>query len=129
MLLVLLMLWFPLYTGAAAAMVVCKQTSAGPAETAASNPAASAHAMHTQHGADGQQHGADAQHHGDPAKQHDHYSAKDCNQCGLCHVACAPWIGSAAAHSFAGESQQYTLLDLNAYRSNLAPPSSRPPAS
>ena len=121
-LLVLLMLWFPLYTGAAAAMVVCKQTPAGPAKTVASDPAASAHAMHAQHG-------ADARHHGEPAKQHDHYSAKDCNQCGLCHVACAPWIGSAAAHSFAGEPQQYTLLDLNAFRSNLAPPSSRPPAS
>ena len=121
-LLVLLMLWFPLYTGAAAAMVVCKQTLTAPAEAVVSSPAASAHAMHMQHGADAQQHG-------EPAQQHDHYSAQDCNQCGLCHVACAPWIGSAMALSFAGEPQQYTSLDLSAFRSNLAPPSSRPPAS
>ena len=121
--LVLLMLWFPFYTGAAAAMVVCKQTLAAPAESTAGDSAASAHAMHSQHGAD------DAHHPGDSSAQHNHYTAKDCNQCGLCHVACAPWIGSSMALSFAGEPQQYTLLDLDPFRSNLAPPSSRPPAS
>lgn len=120
--LVVLMLWFPFYTGAAAAMVVCKQTLATPAASAANDAFAAAHAAHMQPG-------AEAKHHGDSAKQHDHYSAKDCNQCGLCHVTCAPWIGSATALSFVGEPQQYTLLDLNAFRSNLAPPSSRPPAS
>lgn len=120
--LVLLMLWFPFYTGAAAAMVVCKQTLAAPVQSTASDSAASPHAMHSQHG-------TDAQHHDDSTAQHNHYTAKDCNQCGLCHVACAPWVGSAAVLSFAGEPQQYMLLDLNAFRSNLAPPSSRPPAS
>lgn len=122
--LIVLMLWFPFYTGAAAAMVVCKQALALPGQPAATSHAGG-HDTVQQNGA--QDPHAQHRDQSDPTPTHD--AANDCNQCSLCQVACAPWIGNASTTSFASQPQQFSISYSDSFSSLLAPPSGRPPAS
>lgn len=90
-----LMLWLPLFSMSAVAMVACPHgadtsmhaTMAMSGEMDMSVMAdmdAADHSAHMQHGAD----------HSHPAPGQ---SSHDCGQCGVCHIACSPGLVSTAA--------------------------------
>ena len=125
-LLIVMMLWLPFYTGAAAAMVICKQNLSDPATQ---------HSMHAGHD------DAQASHagHGDAMSGHAGHSddghgkqhaqkTTDCNQCALCHIACAPWLGQSAAASLVPSPEHYLGAYIDTFSSLTSPPTGRPPA-
>lgn len=120
-LLIIMMLWLPFYTGAAAAMVICKQNLG--------DSAAATRAMPANHSGHGDAHAGHGEAPGANSHTDQHsYQNADCNQCALCHITCAPWLGQSAGVSFVPASQQYVGAHSDSFSSLASPPSGRPPA-
>lgn len=129
-LLTVLMLWLPFYTGAAAAMVICKQNLANPASGHMTHAVeADVHAGHGDaHAGHGDAAAGHAQHGDANHSAHHAQNTTDCNQCALCHIACAPWLGQSAASSFVPAPEHYLGAYVDNFSSLSSPPSGRPPA-
>jgi ferredoxin len=84
--LVLVLLWLPLQGVAAVVMPFCKPAHAVPAE-------------HTEH---------HAHHAGD---QHHAPTLHACDDCGVCHLVCAPGVPSEAALSIAQPATEHTRFE------------------
>jgi hypothetical protein len=80
----LIMLWLPLQAVAAVAMPFCRHAMADPGATA--NLSADVNALHAAHSA-----GQHPQHGGAHAPA-DGDHGLSCNDCGACHLACAPML-------------------------------------
>lgn len=98
---VFLMLWLPLFSMSAVAMVACPHSmNAGDsgADTMRNSMLSSVIAPDMDGMAD-----MDATEHSAHLQQHDHHSQPtsgqmhDCGQCGVCHIACSPGLVSTAA--------------------------------
>lgn len=86
---VLMVLWLPLQGFAAVAMPFCKHAMHGTQSIAPGHghPGQQAVAEHAHHRA------AATSEHGTPPSPHTHGSVGlDCNDCGACHLACAPAV-------------------------------------
>ena len=86
-----LVLWLPLQGIASVAMPFCRHAESADAATSVGSDAHAADHASAVHLGDSQHHHP----HGDDPKGVDYGFALSCNDCGACHLACAPAMTSA----------------------------------
>ena len=100
--LILVMLWLPLQGMAAVVMPFCKQA----------HPAAAGHADHHAHQAQ---------------DQHRLPASHACDDCGVCHLACAPAVPSEAALSLAPPATEHATFEPRGQPRFIPDQPQRPP--
>lgn len=102
---IFLMLWLPIFSGSALAMVSC--------------PHMTSHDMSMS--------AAEHADHGNAQSQQQQENSLSCDQCGLCQVACSPGLIASLNPSITAASSVENATPLSLFRSITLPPLDPPP--